>query len=160
MSNTSKSDQISREIKESGLSMKDWYRQIYLKSDHWRQIRVKALAASNFSCSGCGYKDMLQVHHLTYSNLGDESVEDLMALCSRCHGLAHDLLKEMKEKVDPAIQRRVMSHFLYYATIPKSSRKKGVKAKKNHKFNTLPSSVRKMVSKAKKSLQQKPTTHP
>jgi len=151
MQNTSKAE-------DSAMTRKEWYRQVYLRSDHWKQTRIKALTSSHFSCCGCGCKDMLQVHHLTYENLGSESGEDLMVLCSRCHGLAHDLLREMREKIDTMTQRKVLSHFLYYATVPKGLRKRETKAKKNHKFNKLPMSVRKMVSKAKKSLKSKSNT--
>jgi hypothetical protein len=148
-------DTIQQQIKASGLSRVKWYSQVYLKSDHWKQTRKKALISSNFTCQGCGYRDMLQVHHLTYDHLGDESIDDLMVLCSDCHGLAHELLREMQKSVDPKIQRRVLRHFLYYAMVPKEERIGKANEKRNRSFNTLPQGVKKMVSKAKKSLKKK-----
>jgi hypothetical protein len=33
----------------------------------------------------------VQVHHLTYENIGREKDEDLLAVCERCHRSFHDL---------------------------------------------------------------------
>lgn len=146
-------DSINQQVADSGLSRRLWYSQVYLRSDHWQEIRAKALASSNFCCQGCSATKKLQVHHLTYNTLGSETVDDLMVLCDSCHSLSHELLGEMRATLDVATHRRVLSHFLYYATTPKHERETQKKAKKNHRFNKLPMSIRNLVSRAKKAIQ-------
>ena len=36
-------------------------------------------------CEQCGRKYELNVHHLTYENIGDEKSSDVITLCKRCH---------------------------------------------------------------------------
>lgn len=60
----------------------------YLLSDWWGNKRRMALALQD-KCQRCGFKDQLDVHHLTYENLGDEKDEDLIVLCRRCHNDLH-----------------------------------------------------------------------
>lgn len=68
---------------------KQWYREEYLHSKHWRKTRNRALARSNFMCSNCRATHGLQVHHLTYTHLGHELDSDLKVLCSKCHKQVH-----------------------------------------------------------------------
>lgn len=75
---------------------KEWYKKSYLKSTNWRKVRNKALAASGFRCSECGNKYSLQVHHLTYKNLGHEHKDDLKVLCCNCHDSIHSYRKKHK----------------------------------------------------------------
>jgi hypothetical protein len=42
----------------------------------------------------CGSKKRLDVHHLTYANLGKESINDLRVLCRSCHDKVHSLLRK------------------------------------------------------------------
>jgi hypothetical protein len=62
--------------------------QDYLRSDHWRTVRKFTLYRQP-TCEECGASDHLQVHHLTYDNLGDENPEDLKVLCKGCHLKQH-----------------------------------------------------------------------
>lgn len=62
----------------------------YLCSQHWLNFRDKALIAARFQCEECGYEENLNVHHLTYSNIGNESLDDVQVLCYRCHMQAHE----------------------------------------------------------------------
>lgn len=68
---------------------KDWYYNIYLKSEHWKQRRLKALKQANYTCSCCGVNNNLQVHHLTYANVWNEQDEDLLVVCRSCHKRIH-----------------------------------------------------------------------
>lgn len=70
-------------------SRKEWYRNEYLHSKHWRKTRNRALARSNFSCQQCGSHQRLQVHHLTYAHIGHELDSDLKVLCNNCHRKVH-----------------------------------------------------------------------
>ncbi len=65
--------------------------QEYLRSDRWNETRNKILEMDNFKCVNCDSSDNLQVHHLTYKNIGHEQDKDLITLCKKCHyNLFHD----------------------------------------------------------------------
>lgn len=66
------------------------YYQTYLKSEKWRNMRGKILRVRGFKCELCGSKRNLQLHHLTYENLGNEQDGDVIILCKQCHSRAHD----------------------------------------------------------------------
>lgn len=63
--------------------------QEYLNSTLWQVIRRDALWGAGNKCSLCRFKEELEVHHLTYKNLGNERREDLQVLCARCHNDIH-----------------------------------------------------------------------
>lgn len=73
---------------ESKESRKEWYQE-YLKSNHWKETREKALKRSGYKCQVCGYDKNLQVHHNTYKNIGHEDPTDLVVLCWKCHKTFH-----------------------------------------------------------------------
>lgn len=72
-----------------------FYRDSYLKSEHWQNIRVARIAKQKGRCricsSECGLA--LDVHHVSYRKLYDVNVEDLRGLCRRCHDWVHEILK-------------------------------------------------------------------
>lgn len=57
----------------------------YLNSSEWQRARLQALTRAKYRCQVCGERIWLQVHHVTYTNLGHEAEEDLTVLCWRCH---------------------------------------------------------------------------
>ena len=58
----------------------------YLQSSKWLEKRIERLKMDNFRCCRCGSPHDVQVHHLTYKNIGNENVyEDLITLCDSCH---------------------------------------------------------------------------
>lgn len=66
-----------------------WYHRVYLLSKWWRVRREQALNAASWTCSECGKRNGLEVHHLRYGNLYRESDEDLVVLCRDCHQKRH-----------------------------------------------------------------------
>jgi hypothetical protein len=64
----------------------------YITSAEWREKRAEALARAGNMCQQCGANGSLEVHHLTYKNLGNERPEELLVLCRFCHALAHNNL--------------------------------------------------------------------
>lgn len=72
------------------------YRQ-YIASAEWQERRKRFLVeCSDGHCDRCrlprwvailAYDQDLHVHHLSYERVGQESDEDLQALCRRCHEL-------------------------------------------------------------------------
>jgi hypothetical protein len=68
----------------------------YMKTDTWKKKRFERLQKDNFRCVMCGTAYNLCVHHISYKNLGNESMDDLITLCERCHKKVHetDLTRE------------------------------------------------------------------
>ena len=64
----------------------------YMNSWEWHDKRRKVLERAQFHCERCGRPHFrgfeLEVHHKTYKHLGNEPLEDLEALCERCHDKA------------------------------------------------------------------------
>lgn len=63
---------------------------IYLLSEHWRNLRIIALERDKYICQFCKLEPATEVHHLTYKNLGNESLDELISYCRVCHGKVHD----------------------------------------------------------------------
>lgn len=61
----------------------------YLKSDHWKRLRAKAIEKAGQKCELCKHPHLLEVHHLMYRKLLDVTPDDLMVLCAACHSRAH-----------------------------------------------------------------------
>lgn len=79
-----------------------YYREKYLKSTHWYELRNKKLSMVN-ACEKCKASTHLDVHHLNYRNLYDVELSDLMVLCRKCHtdehnGVAYREQCEMERK--------------------------------------------------------------
>jgi 5-methylcytosine-specific restriction endonuclease McrA len=49
-------------------------------------------------CAICGGNENLNIHHLTYKTLGNESMGDLRVLCERCHEVSHKLIPFIKRR--------------------------------------------------------------
>jgi 5-methylcytosine-specific restriction endonuclease McrA len=62
-----------------GLELYDRLRELVLRRDGWR-------------CQCCGTKSNLEVHHKEFrSQCGDDSEENLITLCARCHSRVHNI---------------------------------------------------------------------
>lgn len=61
----------------------------YLASDVWKSKRLERLKIDGHQCTVCGSKSELCVHHITYNNLYEEKMEDLITLCKKCHREEH-----------------------------------------------------------------------
>jgi len=75
------------------------YRKVYLKSDHWKQLRGKKLSI-NPVCQICGKGGNPDVHHLFYGELYNVRIDWLVTLCRGCHNRVHQL----KLSFDPDFQ--------------------------------------------------------
>lgn len=83
-------DRLKREVGASGLSQKEWYRQHYLASAHWRQLREAKFSVSGKRCQQCGNDSrQIHVHHLSYKFIYDVTVIDLLVVCHVCHDNLH-----------------------------------------------------------------------
>lgn len=64
----------------------------YLKSPEWKELKQYCLNRANHTCEvpGCNNPFSLDLHHLTYENLGAEDPSQLVILCRACHQAQHD----------------------------------------------------------------------
>lgn len=69
---------------------RDYYRNVYLKSDAWRRKRYVVLKRDKWKCVYCGEK-ATQVHHKRYAkkNIGREPIKWLVSVCKACHEKLH-----------------------------------------------------------------------
>ena len=61
----------------------------YLGSDAWRSMRERALVRAGGVCEGCLSATATEVHHLTYTHVGNELAFQLVAVCDACHKVCH-----------------------------------------------------------------------
>ncbi len=73
----------------------------YLATKHWADLRERVLERDGHACTSCHVRQgdllagcfrlgKLHVHHLTYERRGNERLEDLVTVCSRCHEMVHE----------------------------------------------------------------------
>lgn len=69
---------------------RDYYRNVYLKSDEWKRKRYVVLKRDNWKCVYCGAR-ATQVHHKRYAkkNIGKEPIKWLVSICKLCHDKQH-----------------------------------------------------------------------
>ncbi|WP_124558728.1 HNH endonuclease [Pedobacter sp. KBW01] len=61
----------------------------YLKTPEWKVKRDKVLKRDNYICQGCLENKATQVHHITYQNIYNEPLFDLVSVCDACHHNIH-----------------------------------------------------------------------
>jgi len=61
----------------------------YLQSEAWSQKREKVIARDRYLCQACLSAQAVEVHHLTYKNMGCEPLFELISVCSSCHAKIH-----------------------------------------------------------------------
>ncbi|MBI1316582.1 hypothetical protein GC167_06970 [bacterium] len=69
---------------------RDYYRNVYLKSDDWQRKRYVVLQRDHWKCIYCGAR-ATQVHHKRYAkkNIGKEPIDWLVSVCASCHDKLH-----------------------------------------------------------------------
>lgn len=81
--------------------MKLTYKQ-QLATKEWADKRLEILSRDKFTCTKCGCKKKLQVHHKFYIN-GKKAWEyknkALVTLCSECHKKEHNITTIEKPKI-------------------------------------------------------------
>ena len=71
------------------MTRRDYYRNVYLKSDAWQRKRALVLKRDNYTCVHCGYP-ATDVHHTRYARkIGKEPIHWLEAVCRSCHVEIH-----------------------------------------------------------------------
>ena len=64
--------------------------QDYLQSEYWQKVRTEALEHYHNKCMLCSKDSGLNVHHNNYTNLGNETMADVVVLCRDCHSKHHE----------------------------------------------------------------------
>lgn len=63
----------------------------YIVGKEWREKKIKFFNKYGKKCFACNSFKNINVHHLTYRNIGKEKDEDLVVLCRCCHEEYHDM---------------------------------------------------------------------
>lgn len=71
--------------------------QKYLASSHWRSFKKYFYKTQPKECCVCGDSFKLNLHHITYENLGKEKLEDVVCLCEFHHSIVHQRLNKDKD---------------------------------------------------------------
>lgn len=62
-----------------------------LTPEVYRELCRQVLERDGWRCQLCGSMENLQVHHVKWrSQLGDDSEQNLITLCSSCHRSCHE----------------------------------------------------------------------
>src|ERR1041385_70422 len=72
---------------------RDYYRNVYLTTEHWKNVREEKLTQTPF-CQNCGSTKHLEPHHIRYKNVYDVELNDLKTLCRKCHIDKHKQLNQ------------------------------------------------------------------
>jgi len=61
-----------------------------LDAESYEALRQEVLRRDGWRCQSCGTMSNLEVHHKQFrSHSGDDSEENLITLCARCHLVVH-----------------------------------------------------------------------
>jgi hypothetical protein len=99
----------------------DYYK--YIQTQAWEETRQKVFRRDGFRCVICNEAKDLNVHHITYENLGAEKVSDLVTLCRDCHEHIHSgqPYEGWTYQCREAIQRKIL--LLFHMTPADSSQR-------------------------------------
>ena len=67
----------------------------YLNSSHWKEKRKEFKKCYIRACVICGTNENIELHHITYKNIGKERLSDLCFLCRDCHESVHNKTKKV-----------------------------------------------------------------
>mgnify|MGYP000420916392 FL=1 len=65
----------------------------HLMSEKWKQTKLTRLLIDDFKCKQCNKPitaETSHCHHITYQNLGDEGMKDVVSVCPKCHNDIHE----------------------------------------------------------------------
>ena len=65
----------------------------HLMSEKWKQTKLTRLLIDDFKCKQCNKPitaETSHCHHITYQNLGDEGMKDVVSVCPQCHNDIHE----------------------------------------------------------------------
>ena len=73
----------------------EWLRKYnsHIGSRKWQELREQVWDRESGICQGCASEPIEHVHHLTYANMSNEFLFELMGLCITCHLRVHGVQK-------------------------------------------------------------------
>lgn len=75
-------------------STREGYWNEYLQTNHWQSIKERTYKIHGRRCTlGVNCEGPLDVHHISYENLGEEKPEDTEILCRKHHHMKHEAEK-------------------------------------------------------------------
>lgn len=83
-------ESFAKEANQRLSDRKEFYH-AHLKSDLWKEKRLLVIQKQNNICQGCLKAGIDDIHHLSYDNLGDELLFQLIGLCRECHKRTHGI---------------------------------------------------------------------
>ena len=83
----------------------------YIQSEDWKLKRNEALIRDNNLCQVCQINTAEEVHHITYDNLFNEKLEDLLSVCRICHKEIH-IQKDKEELIEIRKNMNIKKDFL------------------------------------------------
>jgi phage terminase large subunit GpA-like protein len=110
----------------------------YLQSPEWKEFRNKAFEHYGKKCAHCKRTKRLQIHHVTYANIFNEKLEDVMVLCDLHHKKIHGLIKRVPTTKKKK-HKKIPKHVKFGFKPSKGKRKKNTQMKKvrgNHAIKT------------------------
>lgn len=76
----------------AGIRWPHWLYLRYLHSETWQRKRKIIIKRAAGQCELCGKHTIyFEVHHIDYTRLGAEHLDDLAAICKDCHKAVHKL---------------------------------------------------------------------
>lgn len=76
------------------------YREEYLKSPEWKELRDTIMAAQP-DCQCCSDVKASDPHHMVYRNIVDVKASDILPVCRKCHDLIHQAISDRFISQDP-----------------------------------------------------------
>lgn len=69
-----------------------WYRNVYLRTPHWRFVRRVKLFLAGHKCQHCNERRRLDIHHKSYEHIWLEELFpwELEVLCRYHHSMKHN----------------------------------------------------------------------
>ena len=64
----------------------------YLSSEHWKNFKKSYKKEHPKKCYICSKKKTVQLHHMSYKNLGNEQFDEVVWLCRKHHHQLHKAL--------------------------------------------------------------------
>ena len=107
---------MTEEVENCISPRQQWYREVYLTSEYWKNKKQEILEHYNNKCCLCESVNSLDIHHLCYlidettpveewCNKGEDA-RSLVVLCRDCHSHIHNVKQEEEIKI-----RRLLSKY-------------------------------------------------
>jgi hypothetical protein len=77
---------------------------VYINSVEWKEKSRRHL--KNYPKCECCNQKATEVHHLSYTRLGKESIDDLKSVCRACHEKCHTVNKERIKNTGKNLRKR------------------------------------------------------